>query len=107
MPVPDTTRQGHHPVVEGQGFIAVDLGDAAQAFGPADGVFRLHAAADVGVVLGALRIGQRRSRYLFAAPGLAVRLAVGQALRGHVVVPDRAQAPQIGQPSEQVQIGPD
>ena len=99
MPVLDTTSQGYHPVVEGQGLVAVDSRDAAQAFSSADGVFHLHAAAGVGAVLGALRIGQGRDRCLFAAPGLAV----GQALRGHVVVPDQAQIPQIGQLGEQVQ----
>ena len=47
MSVPDTTSQRHHPVVESQGLVAVDLGDAAQAFGPADGVFHLHTATGV------------------------------------------------------------
>ena len=56
MPVPNTTRQGHHPVVEGQG-VVVTLGDAAQAFGPVDGVFYLHESARMGAVVGALHIG--------------------------------------------------
>ena len=77
MPVPNTTRQGHHPVVEGQG-VVVTLGDAAQAFGPVDGVFYLHASARMGAVVGALHIGRGRGRPLVAALGLAV----GQTLRG-------------------------
>jgi len=99
MPIPDTTRQGHQPVVKGQGLVAVDLRDAAQALGPADGVFYLDASAGMGAIIGALGVVQRRVRRLFAAPGLAV----GQAIRGHVVVAHQTQVAQIGQPGEQVQ----
>ena len=48
MPIPDTTGQSHNPVVGGQGLIAADVGDATQAFGPADGVLDFDAAAGVG-----------------------------------------------------------
>ena len=93
MPIPDTTRQRHHPVVEGKRLVAVDLGDAAQAFGPADGVFDLDAAAGVGGIVGSLDVGQGGVRAFFATPGLAV----GQAFGRQVVIGDQAQIAQIDQ----------
>jgi len=54
------------------GFVAKSLGDASEPFGPADGVFDLHAATGVDAVVGALGIGQGRIRAFFAAPGLTV-----------------------------------
>ncbi len=78
---------------EGGGFVAVNLGDAAQALGPADGMFDLYAASGMGVVIGALGTRQGGERMLFAAPGLAV----GQAFGGQVVVGHQAQVAQISQ----------
>ena len=82
MPIPYTTRQGHRSVTEGQGLVAVALGDAAQAFDPADGVFYLHVSARIGVVVGALHIGQGCSRPLVVASGLAVRQTFKGPCRG-------------------------
>ena len=70
MPIPDTTSQSHDPVVEGQGLVTVDLGDAAQAFGSADGVFDFDAAAGMGAVIGALRVGQGSGRLFLLRRGL-------------------------------------
>jgi len=72
MPIPTATGQRHNSVVKGGGFVAVDLGDAAQALGPANGVLDLDAPAGMGLVVGALDLGQGHERGLFAAPGLAV-----------------------------------
>ena len=99
MPVPDTAGQRQEPVVERVGLIAAGLGDAAQAFGPAEGVFDLDAAAGVGPVLGSLGVGQGRVRTFSAAAGLAV----GQALGRQVVVGNQTQVAQIGQQIENVE----
>jgi len=99
MPVPDTAGQGQEPVVERNGLVAASLGHAAQAFGPADGMFDLDAAAGVGRVFGSLKVGQGGVRAFFAASRLAVR----QALGGQVVVGDQAQVAQIGQQFEEVE----
>ena len=72
MPIPATAGDCHYPVIKCIRFVAEGLGDAAQAFGPADGVFDLHAATGVDAVVGALGIGQGRIRAFFAAPGLTV-----------------------------------
>ena len=48
MPIPDITGQSHNPVVEGQRLVVADLGDATQAFGPADGVLDFDAAPGAG-----------------------------------------------------------
>ena len=42
MPIPTTPHQGHHPIVEDQGLIAVNLHDAAQAPGPAEFSLTVH-----------------------------------------------------------------
>ncbi|AMR26193.1 hypothetical protein A0257_03200 [Hymenobacter psoromatis] len=84
MPVPDSASQGQQTVVERGGLIAAGLGDAAQAFGPTDGVFDLDAAASVEAVVGPLSIGQGRVGALFAAAGLAM----GQTLGSRLVVGD-------------------
>ncbi len=104
MPVPDSASQRQQAVVEAGGLIAAGLGHAAQAFGSADGVFDLNAAAGVSGIFGSLGVGQGRVRAFFTAPGLAV----GQVFRGQVVVSDQAQIAQIGQQFkkvEQAQIG--
>jgi len=92
MPVPDTAGQGQEPVIERGGLIAASLGHAAQAFGPADGVFHLDAAAGVGGIVGSLDVGQGSIRAFFAASWLAMRQAFGR----QVVVGDQAQIAQIG-----------
>lgn len=82
MPIPDAASQGQAAVVERGGLIAAGLGNAAQAFGPTDGMFDLDAAAGVDAVVGPLGFGQGRVRAFFAASGLAV----GETLRYHVVI---------------------
>ena len=72
-------------MVEGQG-VEVALGDAAQAFGPVDGVFYLHASARMDAVVGALHIGRGRGPWL-----LRRGLRWGKLSGGHVVAPDQAQ----------------
>lgn len=72
MPVPNAAGDGHYAVVERVEFIAVRLRDAAQAFSPADSVFDFDAAACVGAVVSALRLGQGRRGAFFAASGLAM-----------------------------------
>ena len=52
MPIPDTTGQDQEAVIERGGLVAVGLGHAAQAFGPADGMFGLDAAARMGHIVG-------------------------------------------------------
>lgn len=99
IPIPATTGDYHYSVIKCIGFVAESLGDAAQASGPADGVFDLDAAAGVGTVVGALGIGQGCIGAFFATPGLAV----GQTAGRHVVLLHQTQIAQIGQQCEQVE----
>lgn len=87
MPVPDSASQGQQTVVKRSGLMAAGLGDAAQAFGPPDGVFDLDAAAGVKAVVGPLGISQGRVGALFTAAGLAVRPALGS----RIIVGDQPQ----------------
>ena len=99
MPVPDTTGQGQEPVIEQGGLVTAGLCDATQAFGPADSVFDLDAAARMGRIFSSLGVGQARVGMFFTAAGLAV----GQALGRQVVVGDQAQVAQVGQQFEEVE----
>ena len=70
MTIPDTTGQSHDQVVEGQGLVTIALGDAAQAFGSADGVFDFDAGAGMDAVVGALRVGQGSGRLFLLRRGV-------------------------------------
>ena len=69
LPIPDTASQRHAPAVECPGLVAVNFGDSAQAFGSADGVLDLDAAAGVLAGFGARQAkgggqhGKRRVRF--------------------------------------------
>ena len=93
MPVPRTAGQGQEPVRERGGLVAAGLGHAARAFGPANGVFDLDAAAGVGHIVALWGTGQGGVGAFLAASGLAM----GQAFGRQAVVGDRAQVAQTGQ----------
>ena len=102
VPVPNTAGQSQEPVIERGGLIAAGLGHAAQAFGPADGVFDLDAAAGVGGIVGSLDVGPGGIWAFFAASRLAMRQAFGR----QVVIGDQAQIAQIGQQFKEVEQTP-
>ncbi|TDN38943.1 hypothetical protein A8B98_20785 [Hymenobacter sp. UV11] len=75
------------------------MGDAAQAFGPADSVFDPDAAARMSAIVSALGVSQGRNGAFFAASGLAM----GQTRGWQVVVPDQTQIAQVSQQVKQVE----
>ena len=70
MPILNTAGNNHNSAVEGQRLIAISSGNSAQAFGAADGVFDLDAAAGIDAVVGPLRVGQRHLRFCLRRRGL-------------------------------------
>lgn len=65
LSIPAPTGPSHKAVVEGGGFVAVNLDAAAQALGPAAGMVDLDPAASMDVGIGALARAQSRVWVLF------------------------------------------